>query len=179
VNRRVPETLDETIDRVAAALTAVPADPGFGARLAARLDASARGSWTWTVAAAGAAAIALAMAIVRLDPSVAPIQQARAIGSATPFAEAVAAVAPVPASTSTASTATAAPAMARVRTTVRAASEAPAMSVPAIAALPDVETIGVDVLTLRDLQLAPVDVTQLDIATLEIPQIGVAEDPQE
>jgi hypothetical protein len=58
------ERLDETIDRVAAGLTAVPADPGFSARLRDRLPQQTHHRTRWILAAATAAAVVVAAVIV-------------------------------------------------------------------------------------------------------------------
>ena len=65
----VHETLDERIDRVAAALTAVPADPGFGERLAPRLAGQGR-EWSnrWLFTAAAAAAVVVLAFVVSDRP---------------------------------------------------------------------------------------------------------------
>jgi hypothetical protein len=173
VNRPLPETLDEAIDRVAAAMTAVPADPGFGARLVPRLDAPARGVSTWMVAAAAAAAIILSVWLVRPERSaVRPPQQASANQPAAP------AVGPAPGvRAAEAPTATARPPM--LATAAPAEPVAPIERTPVIAALGPVETLTVDDLTLHELMIAPVDVAHLDIETLDVPEIGTTDEPKE
>jgi hypothetical protein len=59
------ERLDETIDRIAAELTAVPPDPGFSARVRHRLPPTHPRRSTWLVAsAAAAAAAAIALTVI-------------------------------------------------------------------------------------------------------------------
>ena len=172
MSRLVPETLDETIDRVAAAITAVPADPGFSARLAPRLEGRTRGSSMWLVAAAAAAAIVLAVLLVKPERStVTPVQQANAPQPPQLVVE-------------TASADAARKTTAVTATPVRAEASpgegyAPIERTPAIAALGPVETLTVDDLTLHELHIAPVDVVHLDIETLDVPEIGTTDDPKE
>lgn len=180
MNRPVIETLDETIDRVAAAITAVPADPGFSSRLAPRLDAPpARGTLTWMVAAVAAAAIVLAVFLVRPERSaVRPPQQASANLPASANQLAARTLDPSPSVRAVEAQA----AIARAPLLARAAPEeivAPIERTPAIAALDPVETLNVDDLTLHELHIAPVDVAHLDIATIDVPEIGTTDDPKE
>ena len=176
MNRPVPETLDETIDRVAAALTAVPADSGFSARLAPRLEGRARGSTSWLVAAAAAAAIVLAMLLVKPEPStVRPVQQANA-PQRTVVETASTGAARETTSPETAAPVTATPVLAKAS---QDEEHAPIERAPAIAALGPLETLAVDDLTLHELTIAPVDVMHLDIETLAVPEIGTIDDPKE
>ena len=166
-----PETLDETIDRVAAALTAVPADPGFSARVAPRLDAPARGGSAWMVAAAAAAAIVLAVILARPERQAQmPVQQTAATAATAPQAAAV-----PPVATASPATPVASVAPLRVAAPLEEVHE-PAAPASAIAALAPVETMNVDDLTLHDLHIAPVAVAHLDIEELDVPQIGTAEE---
>jgi hypothetical protein len=158
VSGPVHETLDERIDRVAAALTAVPADPGFGDRLAPRLAGQGReGGNRWLFTAAAATAVVVLALVVndrRDQGGTAPQapQGASAIASGPTFAPA-----PVDA----------APAVADV--------ERP----PVIAALAAPDGIGVDTLQLEALHITPVDVEQIDIASLEVREIDGFEEPKE
>ena len=176
MNRPVIETLDETIDRVAAAITAVPADPGFSSRLAPRLERPARGVSMWMVGAAAAAAIVLAAWLVRPEPStIGSPQQANATQPAAP------ATGPAPSGSTAAAPA---PAMiARAPRLAPAAAEettgAPIAPASAIAALDPIETLTVDDLTLHQIQIAPVDIAHLDIETLDVPQIDTTDEPKE
>lgn len=179
MNRPVTETLDETIDRVAAAITAVPTDPGFSSRLAPRLDAPARGASTWMVPAAAAAAIVLAVFLVRPERSaVRPPQQASANLPASANQPAARTVHPAPSVRAVESPAAIAHAP---RLTPAAPEETvrPIEPTAAIAALDPVATLNVDDLTLHELHIAPVDVAHLDIATIDVPEIGTTEDPKE
>lgn len=178
----VHETLDERIDRVAAALTAVPADPGFGERLAPRLAGQGR-EWgnRWLFAAAAAAVVVLALVVndrrdqggtappsasqsgpqseIASSPTFAPgpVTAAHAIAAEEPMVEQAAS--------------TAAPAPEFIGSDV----ERP----PAIAALATPDGIGVDTLQLEALHVTPVDVERIDIASLEIREIGALEEPKE
>jgi hypothetical protein len=180
VSGPVHETLDERIDRVAAALTAVPADPGFGDRLAPRLAGQGReGGNRWLFTAAAATAVVVLALVVndrRDQGGTAPQapQGASAIASGPTFAPA-----PVDA----------APAVAAeeplVEQAVSAAAPAPEFigsdveRPPAIAALAAPDGIGVDTLQLEALHITPVDVEQIDIASLEVREIDGFEEPKE
>jgi hypothetical protein len=59
------EHIDETIDRVAAELTAVPADPGFSARLRDQLAHRQHHSARWALASATAAVLVAAVVVLR------------------------------------------------------------------------------------------------------------------
>ena len=173
----VRETLDETIDRVAATLTAVPADPGFSERLAPRLAGRGDG-WSnrWLFAAAAAAAVVVLALVVsdrRDQGGTAPQSAPRNAIVSSPT------VAPGPVN--------AAPAVAAeepmIEQAVLAAAPAPEFigsdveRPPAIAALAAPEGIGVDTLQLEALHVTPVDVGEIDIASLEIREIGAPEEP--
>ena len=171
----IHETLDERIDRVAASLTAVPADPGFGERLAPRLaglDREWSHRWLFTAAAA-AAVVVLALVVsdrgdqrglapqsaVLTSPTIAPgqVNAAPAIAAEQPVVEqAVSAVAPAP-------------------EYIDSEVERP----PAIAALAAPDGIGVDTLQLEALHVTPVDIGQIEVASLEIREIGALEEPKE
>ena len=179
----VHETLDERIDRVAAALTAVPADPGFGERLAPRLAGQGR-EWgnRWLFAAAAATAVVVLALVVsdRRDQSGTAPQSASQSGPQSEIASSpILAPGPV----------TAAPAVAAEEPMVEqvASAAAPAPEFigsdverpPAIAALATPDGIGVDTLQLEALHVTPVDVGQIDIASLEVREIDGFEEPKE
>lgn len=63
------ETLDDTVDRIAAALTAVPPDPGFSQRLRPKLDGSSRLGWMAVSAAAAVIALAILATLGRREPA--------------------------------------------------------------------------------------------------------------
>jgi hypothetical protein len=175
VSGPVHETLDETIDRVAASLTAVPADRGFTERLVARLDGHGRGSSNrWLFAAAAAAAVVVLTVVVSIrreqdakplpgvvaaPPVMAPGQRNAPplVGAEEPIVErTVPAVVPAPAF-------------------IDSEVEPP----PAIAALAAPEGIDVDTLQLDALHVSPVDVGEIDVASIEIREIGALDEPKE
>jgi hypothetical protein len=177
VSGPVRETLDETIDRVAATLTAVPADPGFGDRLAARLEPAPRG-WrtTWLVVSAAAAVVLLALIVGARREGPSPLPQVAAVHD-------VPAQKPPPelshAAASVADSGTAGAFAETQRLPQLDAVEAPAAPPSAIAALPAPHTIAVETLALQALDVAPVDIGQIDVASLEIREIDVNEEPKE
>jgi hypothetical protein len=90
------ERLDETIDRLAAELTAVPPDPGFSARVRPRLSPSPQRRPMWLVASAAAAAVIALTVIARFagmpsgDAAMDNVLSSRTIGiGPTMFAPAV------------------------------------------------------------------------------------------
>ena len=173
MNRPLPETLDEMIDRVAAAITAVPADPGFSARLAPRLAAPARSAPAWMIAAAAMTAIVLGVLLATPERSTPRlVEQAVITPEPPPLARSV------PAASTTAAAAVGNDAPARTA----AAPEpvlAPGAPAPAIAALGPVDTLHIEHLRLHELHIAPVDVAHLEIETLDVPEIGTTDEPKE
>ena len=172
----VRERLDETIDRVAAMLTAVPADPGFTERLAPRLVDRGHGSRTGWLMTAAAAAAAIVIAIVfsngRDERASAP-QEAMVTGSPTAPAlveRGTAATAQVP---------TVEPPSAPRDQAVARSEDLEEPRPPSIAALPAPDGIGVDTLHLEALAVMPVDVGEIDLASLEVRQIGGFEESKE
>ena len=170
----VRETLDETIDRVAATLTAVPADPGFTQRLAPRLTRE-RPGWnhTWLVGAAAAAVIFVALLVNNgRDASVnAPLGVVAENAPAAPLVQGTtASVIEEPTVEQTTASVDPAPAVVEVN------EPAPP---PAIAALAAPEGIGVETLQLEALAVMPVEIGEIDIASLEVREIDGFEDPKE
>lgn len=166
------ETIDESIDRVAAAMTAVPADPGFAARVDARLatpHASVAWPWIWQwIAAPAAAAAVLAAAIVfgpagrDEDEAALRPQGAQALLPAT--AGPVQAV-PLQASAHMQSTGGAS---ARARPGEHVEDEADDPFATRIAALSAPAALSIDALSLESLSIAPVDVADLDLPEIEV-----------
>ena len=162
------ETLDDTIDRLAAAMTAVPADDRFVTRLASRLDESSDGGGSWRLAiglgVTAAAAIALAMSMT-VDRE--PIQQpsllvAETRFSLTPRAGVVTPVTPHVASVTAVSAGS-------------AVTDLP--PVPAIPALSSLPQLAVGDLELQSLNVAPVELDLLEVANLAVVEIDGAINP--
>lgn len=164
------ETMDEAIDRVAAAMTAVPADPGFAARVDARLATRASVAWRW-VALPGAAAAVVVAAIAFVLPGNDEAARSRPqpARAALPSAAMPVRVIPPPVA------ALMRPAAVRrdgVRPQRDLAAEEDEVFVTRIAALPAPDPLSVDALSLESLSIAPVDVANLDL-----PVIGVGDIP--
>lgn len=164
------ETLDEAIDRVASALTAVPPDPGFARRLDTRLTANSSGLSVWMGASAIAMVVVAAVVISLNQPPdvpspVAPLRPAAVTSSEPPAISATAIVTPP----------------------VAPGRQAPASPlaevidpfVPALAALPTPELLNVDALTLESLTIAPVEFGELDLASLEVRDIAAIGESKE
>ena len=165
------ETLDEAIDRLAAAMTVVPADEYFSTRLAARLDDSTNAAWPWSSYAFGRAvlavavvsALALAIRISVAPEPVAPrpLLTAQNISLVAPRAGAVMAMVPhVPSATFESAVARLEPA-------------------PTIPALPTPAQIDLGTLELQSLNIAPVELDLLELANLAVGEIGGAIDFKE
>jgi len=168
-----PETLDESLDRVATAMTAVPVDATFVTRLQQRLDHPRRfslGVHTIGVAAA-AAAIVLAAFVVQ-DSGRAPIRQTQS-HSATSRIEPVA-----PAVVNSPPPGVGVPAPSPVA--MRYATSDPAnLSPPAIPALATPADLALGHLQVEPLIVAPVDMATLEIAELSIADLGATDEPKE
>ena len=174
MSHSVRETLDETIDRVAAAMTAMPADPGFGERLAPRFASSA--PWaarSLLFAAAAAAMVLLAVTMTnRREPAAVHIAAAPATGSPpAPTADALeprdilADAAPVsPAPTGAAE---------------GVEPHAHADAAPGIAALTPPDSLHVENLAVHQLTIEAVEVERLEVPTLEIAALGVVDEEKE
>lgn len=174
----VRETLDETIDRVAATLTAVPADPGFTERLASRLTGRSH-AWpnSWLLAGAAAAA-ALVIAVLASSGRNAGMHTPQdTIAASAPAAPALvehlaAPVAEAPPIEQTSAPVDRAPAVVE-------SEDGDLARPPAIAALAAPDGIGVATLQLEALYVTPVDIGQIDIASLEVREIDGFEEPKE
>lgn len=156
--------LDDDIGRVAAALTAVPPDEDFTARMNQRIDAGGTARWMW-VAPAMAAAVLVLMVAANVDRTeqTAPLRS-RAI-AATTFEEARAPIIVERIATITV------PAPVSPRPSSRAGRES---LVPPIAALAEPETLSVDALTFPSLAVAPVEFDMLDLRGLEVRDIDAS-----
>jgi hypothetical protein len=177
------ETVDETIDRIAAAMTAVPSDPGFAVRLDARLDAepsrtalglgTARGKALHAIAAAAAAIVVavITRGVLLEHPAPLPGRPDMLVAAVdwpdVPLStELVAPVAPASSSRTT-------------RPRRRPDPDRFEPTVPQIAALAAPEALNVDDLSFTSLTIAPVELGHLDLANLEVRQLEAAGDPKE
>jgi hypothetical protein len=168
MNARLHETLDEAIDRVAASLTAVPRDAGFGARLQLRVGRSRAGKPLLLTASLVTAVLVAAIALNvgrRHEDGI-----SHGIETAAPIA---AAVAPDAADESNPSIVTEPNAVATP--TMRASHVVGADDHPddgTIPALAVPETLAVDNLALHALAISPVELERLDVPTLELADIA-------
>jgi hypothetical protein len=165
------ERLDETIDRVAQAMTAVPADPAFGARLSRRLQRRTGNVTSWVLAASAAAAVLVATLVLSRPVADQPATVVRhdALASAAPAASASARAELLASYGET--------------SPKRPADREGGPAAPAAAAPTGVEDIvpalRVAALTLEPLTLADVDISPLDVAGLEIADIDSGAEPKE
>lgn len=170
---RPVETVDEAIDRVAAAMTAVPADPMFADRLVHHIND--RRGWVWTLIPAAAAIGAIALAIAwTVSPR--PTPPASPVAAAPQIAPDVTPAPGAPVIQEAANTR--AP-----RSRVRPLSQTPPVHdespVPQIAALQDVSGIAFEDLSNDLLTIAPMQVAPLDLASLEIVDMKGDDPPRE
>jgi hypothetical protein len=172
---RQREELDDLIDRVATAMTFVPANPASARAIADRINARPQHSLAWSRLAAGVATILLVVAAFdmfrdgpaeRIPTRVPTGEQADNVVERPPVAEPL--VSPV----------VAAPA----RLGRRAAPAVPAAGaggVPQIEALSSPALIEVAELPTGSLTIAPVDLAPLELADLAVPEIGLSPDAKE
>ena len=152
------ETLDETIDRVAAAMTAVPADPSFSERVFDHRDTRAASRVMWAVAV-GAAVIVAVVLSRPLQPGGDDVNQPAPLLS-LPIASAAPLLAPAAAN----------PAGRAVDTATNVQSTEEAEPFPVVAAL-QVEDLPVaEDLNLAPLSIAPVDLGLLELSPLDEPK---------
>jgi hypothetical protein len=158
--------LDDDISRVAAALTAVPSDEDFTARMNRRIDAAGTPSWWWVAPAVAASVLVLAVAanVVDRTQQIAPLRS-RAIAISS-FDEARVPIVVQRISTTTAR------APAATRSSPQASRES---LVPAIAALDAPATLSVEALSFPALSVAPVEFETLDLPGLELRDIDAAQ----
>jgi hypothetical protein len=172
------ETIDDTIDRVAAELTLVAADPALPERITARLERQPRVTFGWRLAigaAATAAAAMLAALVINAPPSPAIDHARTADASSVPSrAIAPAAVALRAPSVSTRDR------VARVAPMPRTASAIePLPEFRQIDALPSPAMLAVDDLNTDLLSVTPVDVAPLDLADLVVGDVSARDEPKE
>ena len=165
------ETLDDAIDRVAAALTAVPADDGCAARVTARLDAGNGWRMPWFGLVAGAAVAAAAIAFVVLPAST---PRSRMPQPAAPAASSQPSSAPAVAANAADSSTPASPATADRVAIARVLEPLP----PSIDALPHPEELSVAGLPLDPLTITPVELERLDVADLGVTELDGGKENQ-
>ncbi len=168
------EHLDETIDRVAAALTMVPADPALAERIAQRLQTeSAAPALAWGQLAFGAvaltAAVLIAIALDR-DPEITSLAPIRVAQQPAPLVTPVEPKARAP-QPRIASQIAATPRQARRIAGTHQAFIANG-DAPKLDTLSAPKLLEVDSLTNDPLTISPVDVAPLDLATLTISDVG-------
>lgn len=171
------ETLDETLDRVANQITAVPQDATFVARLRPHLDASGRQLSGLHTLIAATCVLALAVGLMRSsDPGTrrsSPIQTASARPAAPPAQTARSESEPVDRQALRATTtdrATAAVPRSEIEHTV---------AVSAIPALPAPPIIDLAHLQLDGLVVEPVEVSSIEIPEISVADLRMSEEPKE
>jgi hypothetical protein len=172
VSRTPQETLDETIDRIAAAMTVVPADPGFSERLAPRLASGTRWTPRSLVLATAAAAVVLLVVTVTSRRESPPIDQTAAAPVASP-----AAASDIPSSEHVA-IAKARPSMTEA-TSSAAHVEAHDEATAGIAALAPPDSLTVENLAIPHLAIDAVEVERLEVPTLEIAALPITDEDKE
>lgn len=171
------ESLDETIDRVAAHLTMVPADPALAARIADRLETKKALGWP-RFALAGAAVIGMAILAVVVSNTVRDVPAvdvARATSSApAPRVE------PQFAAPATAESTTVIAAQRVVRQRrAPLPTHDPLPELPQIDALSTPVLLAVDTLPTDTLTIEPVDLAPLGMADLSVAEIDGRDSPKE
>jgi hypothetical protein len=180
MNRRAHETLDDTIDRVAAAMTLVPPDGLVAAHVTARLGRRPALLMSPVMVATGAVAvvvlaIVLKPAFTRQTPAARDVAQRVDKTVAVPMPAPILPAAsnqpqptePIAASTAPTAAAPAAQAVERGR------------ELPAIAALTGPADLAMADLEVRPLTVAPVDVEALDVVGLIVPELSGSSEPKE
>ena len=169
--QRRGETLDEAIDRVAASLTAVPADPSFAMRLQSRMQARPRIELNVLAGTLAAAALAVFVLVMwrTSDVSKIEIDRTAAVLPATPPPVAIAS----PPVTSPAASRVTAQATENV---TASASQIADVSAPMIAPLPTPQLLAVEALRVDPLTVAPVEVEALKLTDLTLAPIDASEE---
>jgi len=173
------ETLDETLDRVAAEMTTTAPDAAFVMRLRPRLDAPARHGFVLKTLAAGACIMALALSGALLRTS-----DRDAGHVASMRRPAIDRPATAPLANPSAPTETFASRVQDVVSTNRAAAPASVSSQPAhldstippLSPLPDLDLAHLE---FDALVVHPMDVSSLQIDGLSVTELGGAEEPKE
>jgi hypothetical protein len=174
------ESLDEAIDRVAAQLTMVPADPSLAGRIAERLDTHSSFGWP-RLALASAAVVATGIAIVLFnDGREMPASDAARVATAVNAPGVSAALREVPSNNVPSAVAAVAQTTARMRARrAAAAAEEPLPEMRQLDSLASPVTIDVAMLPTDTLSIAPVDFAFLDVADLAVRDIDERDSPKE
>lgn len=168
------ELLDDLIDRIAADLTHAPHDPGYGERLAARLDRLSRPIWPWMPVAAATVLIAGALILPRgrvATPEQATVESASADRGAPQEASGG-----DPDATTSASGRTVRASAAPVSSRPAGRAGGPTLSIPALEPPP---LLALDALGVEALSVAAVDVGLLDVETLAIEELMLDSESKE
>jgi hypothetical protein len=180
MTHRHEERLDETIDRVAAHLTMVPADPGLAGRIAAQLEREPRFAWPrLAMASVAVAAVVAAFVFVnnaRQAPAVDVAHHATTSPKADEPAQQPADVASARMSPAPSNTATVAR---RAVGIALPSAEDLLPEMPQLASLASPVTIDVMVLPTDTLTIEPVDFAPLDVADLAVRDIDEGDSPKE
>ena len=175
------ETLDETLDRVAAEMTAVPPDETFIARVRPSLDRPARRGFGLRTFAIAPCLLALAVAAALMRPSGSGTRPVATSARSTCDRPTVTALETMPAgmepSTPRAETVTATTRASGAVSTGVGIDHARADF--AIPALPPPPELDVAHLALDPLVVHPVDVSSIEIAEILVADLGPAEEPKE
>lgn len=174
------ESLDETIDRVAADLTMVSADPALAARIADRLETRKTLGWQrLALAGVAVAAIAvLAVVVSNITRDVPAVDVARATSPAAPRVEPSSAAAATTVGAAESTTAVAPERAVRQRR-APAPTQDPLPELPQIDALSSPELIAIDTLPTDTLAIEPVDLAPLGMANLAVAEIDGRDSPKE
>jgi hypothetical protein len=170
------ESVDETIDRVAAQLTMVPADAALAARVAGQRGVETANPFRWQRLAFGAAAVT-AVAIVALLVPREPRNHTPADIARAPSAV-VRTEAPRAAVAAEAAPAAVTPLLS-VNRRRRSASPPPLPEMPQIEALSSPVLLTVETLTKDTLTVTPVDLAPLDLSGLTVAPIDERDQPKE
>ena len=175
------ESLDETIDRVAAHLTMVPADPALAARIADRLETKKTLGWPRFILAgavvAGIAILAVAVSNTMRDVPAADV--ARVTSSApAPRVEPPQLGAPATAATPESTTVIAQGRVVRQRRAPLPTHD-PLPELRQIDALSTPVLLAVDTLPTDTLTIEPVDLAPLGMADLSVAEIDGHDSPKE
>lgn len=173
------ESCDETIDRVAAHLTMVPADPTLARRIAEQLNRDASFNWPRVATASAAVAVIVTAAVVFYNKPEAPREDVAGVVSPAPALDA-----PTPSSDMTSQSALSSVARASMAAgggarTAPMAAEEPLPDMPQIDSLASPVTIDVAMLPTDTLTISPVDVAPLDVADLAVCDIGERDSSKE
>ena len=165
------ETLDEAIDRVAASLTAVPADPAFGTRLQLRMQQPPRLGFNVLAGAVATVALAVLVAVLWRGSSVSVTQHDLIAG-------AVSRIAPSVAISASAIESPDGDNVGPLTTRVRSAPAYPISDVSAtmIAALPNPHLLAVEMLSVEPLAVPVVEVEALELRDLALAPIDALEE---